>query len=291
MKSYKNFSLLQVIAIATVLISWSSAFVFIRLCLHSFSPGNLALFRYLLVSLVMLIFYCRLKKRTKPTLPQLMQLFFLGFFGFAVYMVALNYGEITVSAGLTSFIIGMNPIVTMILATLFFNEKISMKRWLGVGVSVIGLIIISIAKFNNSSNDWGILILLISVIAAGIYNVSQKPLLKTFRPIEVSAISAWCGTLCMLFFAPSLVHQLPHVSWTAISAVIYLAIVPGAIGYSAWSYAMNAAKSPSKLSLALYTLPLFATLMGWVILNEIPTALELTGGFVALLGALIATRY
>jgi EamA-like transporter family. len=38
-------------------------------------------------------------------------------------MIALNYGEVTVSAGITSFIIGMNPIVTMILATLFLNEK------------------------------------------------------------------------------------------------------------------------------------------------------------------------
>jgi hypothetical protein len=81
-------------------------------------------------------------------------------------------------------------------------KKISRKRWLGVGVSVIGLIIISIAKFHRGSSDWGILILLIAVMAAGIYNVSQKPLLKTFHPIEVSAISAWCGTLCMCFLHP-----------------------------------------------------------------------------------------
>lgn len=239
----------------------------------------------------MLFFYARLKNHTKPNRQQFAQLFFLGFFGFAVYMVALNYGEITVSAGITSFIIGMNAIVTMILSTLFFNEKINIKRWLGVGVSVIGLMIISIAKLHHGSNDWGILILLIAVVAAGIYNVSQKPLLNTFHPIEVSAISAWCGTFCMLFFAPSLARQLPHVSFSAISAVIYLAVVPGAIGYSAWSFAMSAAKSPSKLSLALYTLPLFSTLMGWMILHEMPTTLELTGGFVALLGALIATRY
>lgn len=286
-----NISLKTFIAVVVTIISWASSFVFIRLCLHSFTPGNLALFRYLIVSAVMLIFYLRLPKRTKPTMQQVIQLFFLGFFGIGLYMIALNYGEITVSASIASFIIGLNPVISMLWAMLFFNEKIRVKRWLGVGVSVIGLSIIAITKFNHGTISWGLASLLFAVICAGIYNVGQKPLLKTFHPIEVAAISAWMGTLAMLIFIPSLLHQIPHASWQAITSVIYLGVIPGAIGYAAWSIALSGEINPSKLVLVLYTLPLFSTLLGWMMLGEMPMVMELLGGCVTLIGALIATRY
>lgn len=287
----KNITPLQISSIIFALVTWSSSFVFIRIGLLGFSPGALALFRYLIVSAVMLIFYYRVKKRTRPNFSQAIQLFFLGFFGIGLYTIALNYGEITVSASIASFIIGMNPIVAMLFTTIVFQESISLKRWLGVGVSVIGLIVIAVAKFQYGTNDWGIAILLFAVLCTGTYNVAQKPLLKTFHPIEVAAISAWTGTLAMLVFMPSLIHQLPHTTWHVIGSGIYLGVVPGALGYIAWSYAMHAAKSASKLTLSLYTLPLFSTLLGWMMLGEMPSFYELLGGCIALLGALIATRY
>ena len=282
---------IQIASLVFALLSWSSSFVFIRLSLHVFSPGVLGLFRYLIVSGVMLIFYLRLKKRTTPNLMQSIQLFLLGFVGIGLYMTALNYGEITISASITSFIIGMNPIVAMIIAVIFFKENISLKRWLGVAISVIGLLIIAVANFDGKTNDWGIAILIFATISAGIYNGTQKPLLKTFHPIEVAAMSAWSGTVAMLVFTPGLIHEVPQASWHAIFSVVYLGIVPGALGYIAWSYAINAVKSASKLTLSLYTLPLFSTFLGWVILGEMPSFFELFGGCIALFGALVATRY
>lgn len=279
------------IAISISMVSWSSSFVFIRLCLHSFTPGALALFRYLIVSIMMLIFYLNLKKHHKPTVKQCVQLFLLGFIGIGLYMILLNYGEMTVSASITSFIIGMNPIVSMLWAMLFFSEKISLKRWLGVSISVIGLLIIAAAKFHHGTISWGIVYLLLAVVCAGIYNVGQKPLLTNFHPIEIAAISAWIGTLTVLIFTPSLIHQLPQANWQAIGSVIYLGVVPGAIGYAAWSIALNGEIAPSKLVLVLYTLPLLSTLLGWLMLGEMPMALELVGGCVALIGALAATKY
>lgn len=279
------------IALTIVILSWSSSFVFIRLCLHSYSPGGLALFRYLIVSVTMLFFYFRLPKRTKPVGKQWIQLFFLGFFGIGLYMILLNYGEITVTASITSFIIGLNPVISMIWAMIFFNEKISLKRWLGVTASIIGLFIIAAATFHHDKISWGIILILCAVLCAGVYNVGQKPLLSTFHPIEVAAFSAWSGTLVMLVFFPSLIHQIPHASPGATWSVVYLGIVPGAIGYAAWSYAISSEIPASKVVLSLYVLPLFSTLLGWLMLGEMPATMELAGGCVVLLGALVATRY
>jgi drug/metabolite transporter (DMT)-like permease len=95
----------------------------------------------------------------------------------------------------------------------------------------------------------------------------------------------------MLVFTPSLIHQLPQANWQAISSVIYLGVFPGAMGYAAWGIALNGEIAPSKLVLVLYTLPLLSTLLGWLMLGEMPMTLELVGGCVALIGALAATKY
>lgn len=286
----KSISLKTALAIATAVISWSSSFVFIRVCLKSYDAGDLALFRYVIVSAVMLIFYMRLKKRNIPTWRELIQLFTLGFFGIGVYMVALNYGEKTVSASITSFIISTNPLVSLAWAAIFFNEKISTKRWIGVTVSIIGLLVIAGNQLLHAHFNWGILIIMFAVLCAGIYNVAQKPLFKKFHPIEVAAISAWSGTLMMLIFTPSLIHSIPHATWQATSSVVYLGVIPGAIGYMAWSYAISSEVPAAKVVLSLYSLPLFSTLLGWLMLGEMPAGSELFGGCIAMVGALIATR-
>lgn len=287
----KPIPLKPLLAIAVAILSWSSSFVFIRVCLKDYSPGDLALFRYLIVSAVMMIFYCQLKKRHTPTIREMIQLFFLGFFGIGLYMLALNYGETTVSASIASFMISMNPIVSLLFTAIFFNEKISNKRWLGVAVSMLGMIIIAADSFHHATFNYGILALVFAVFCAGVYNISQKPLLKKFHPIEVAAISAWCGTLVMLIFTPTLIHEIPQASLYATLSIVYLGVVPGAIGYLAWSYAIESEIPASKTVLSLYALPLFSTVLGWMILREMPAATALVGGCIALLGALVATRY
>lgn len=279
------------IATAIALVSWSSSFVFIRVALTAYAPGNLALFRYLIVSITMLFFYIPLKKKTKPNKQDMWQLLFLGVFGIGLYMIALNYAEVTESASITSFIIGLNPIVAMLWACIFFKEAISYKRWIGVIVSVIGLAIIASGQIHSAKLDWGILLTLFATTCAGIYNVAQKPLMKRFHAIEVAAISAWIGTAIMLVFTPSMLSQIPHAAWHATTSVIYLGVIPGAIGYAAWSYAIAKVESASKLTLVLYGLPLLTTLMGWMFIGEIPTLFEFIGGCVSLVGALIATRF
>src|SRR3990167_9664091 len=131
------------LAIVGAILSWSSSFVFIRLALEDYAPGDLALFRYLIVSSVMLIFYFGLKKRYKPTFQEFLKLFFFGVIGIGFYMLLLNYAEKTVTASITSFVIGINPVVTLLIARFFSNERIAARQWWGVIIGVVGLTIIA----------------------------------------------------------------------------------------------------------------------------------------------------
>ena len=278
------------LALLVALLSWSSAYVFIRIGLQGYSPGALALFRYLISSLVMLVFYWRLPKRQKPTIKEAVQLFCIGFFGIGVYVVSLNYGEITVSASIASFLIGMSPIVSLLWIRTVMKESISTKRWFGVGISVLGLAMILMSKYHQNNLDWHIVFILIATVCGGFYNVAQKPLLSKFHPIEVATLCACSATIAMLAFFPQLIAELPKASFHATGAAIYLAIISGCIGYISWSYAMSSEVPASKLVPFIYVLPLLSTILGWLILGEMPTMFALSGGCIALIGAVIATR-
>src|SRR5688500_12644360 len=85
------------------IVFWASAFAGIRVGLESFSPTSLALLRYLVASLVLLIIAI-IRRRPLPQLRDMPAIALLGFLGFSAYNVALNIGEIAVSAGVASFI-------------------------------------------------------------------------------------------------------------------------------------------------------------------------------------------
>ncbi len=279
-----------VIALLLAILTWSSSYVFIRVGLKGYSPGALALLRYLVSSTIMLMLYFRLPKRQKPTLKEAIYLFFSGFFGVGIYVVSLNYGMITVSASISSFIIGMSPIISLLWARMVMKESISQRRWLGIGISILGLLVILISKHRQNSLDWHIVFVLIATCCGGFYNVAQKPLMLKFHPIEVATIAACSATVAMFCFFPQLITELPKAPPHATGAAIYLAIASGCIGYGCWSYAMSSDIPANKLVPIIYTLPLFSTLIALAILGEMPTLFALIGGFIALIGAIIATK-
>ena len=91
-------------ALVITTVFWASAFAGIRAGLDAYGPGQVALFRFLVASAV-LAAYAALARMRLPERRDLPAVFLAGLLAFAVYHVALNYGEVTVSAGSASILI------------------------------------------------------------------------------------------------------------------------------------------------------------------------------------------
>jgi drug/metabolite transporter (DMT)-like permease len=92
-----------------------------------------------------------------------------------------------------------------------------------------------------------------------------------------------------LFLAPALPNGLIEArtaSNEALGAVIYLGLVPSFIAYGSWAIALSRL-SAARASNFLYCVPPVATAMGYFWLGEIPSALELAGGILALGGVVV----
>jgi len=264
------------------LLCWASAFPAIRLCVRHFSPGELALGRFLTASLVVApaLFFSR------PRLPRLRDagwFFLLGFLGYFVYHVCLNFGETAVTAGAASFLINTAPVWASLLAVAFLGERLGARGWIGIGVSFVGALLIAASSAEGFGLRPEALLILLAAVSAAIYLVLQKKLLDRYRPLELTAYSMWAGTLLLMVFAPRLPAQVSAAPLGANLALIYLGVFPGALAYVIYAFAL--ARLPAtRLASFLYAVSPLTVVISWLWLGEVPPTFALLGGALALAG-------
>ena len=276
-------------ALALALMLWASAFVGIRAGLQAYTPGHLALLRFLIASTALLV-YALITRMRLPLLRDVPGLLLMGFVGITLYHVALNYGEQSVSAGAASVLVATVPCFTALLATFFLRERMRLWGWLGVIVSFIGVTIVVGGVSGGLHFTPGALLILLASLAESVYFVMQKPYLKRYNGFELTTYTIWAATLCLLVYAPGLVQQVQVAQLKATETVIYLGIFPAAIAYATWAFAL--ARMPaSNTTSFLNIVPLLAVIIAWLWLGEMPSLLALIGGGVIIAGvALVNVR-
>jgi drug/metabolite transporter (DMT)-like permease len=285
----QEFTLKIKMAATIAIVLWASAFVGIRAGLQGYTPGGVALLRFAVAAVCMFFITFWLPPRRKISWPDKLYLLLIGALGLGFYNITLNYGELTVHSGIASFIISQSPIIIMILAVLFLKEKFNFYAAVGMVVSVVGIGLIMFGNTKDFSFNSGFYYILAATFLGAAYSILQKPFLQKYHAVEVTAYIIWGTALLLLYYLPDVYHGM-HTAPTGVTmAVIYLGIFPAAIGYLAWSYALQAI-SASRLASFFYFIPVVATFLGWIFLNEIPTLLSLAGGMVALLGVWITNH-
>lgn len=272
-------------AVAVTLLLWASAFAGIKAGLAAYSPGQLALLRFIVGSASMAL-YAKARGFALPEKRDVPTILWVGFLGFTVYHVFLNYGEQTVSAGAASLIVSFTPVITALLAVFLLKERLNLFGWAGITVSVAGVALISFGESGGIALGTGSLLVLVSSLGSSLYNVFQKPLLKRYDPVAFTTYAMIAGTLFMLAFLPGLAGAVRRAPLGATLSVVYLGVFPGAIAYSTWTYALSRMPA-SRLATSLYVSPVLAIAIAWLWIGELPTLLSLAGGAVTLAGVVL----
>ena len=137
----------------------ASAFPGIRAALEGYSPYHLALLRFAIASITLAVLAAGLRVRV-PRRADLPRLILLGFLGFAFYHVALNYGEMTVTAGAASFIISTVPMFNVALSMFILRERMRPAAWAGMAVSIFGVALITLGESGGFELSSGALLIL-----------------------------------------------------------------------------------------------------------------------------------
>ncbi len=285
---------LSVPALLVTVVAWASAFVGIRAASDTFSPGALTLGR-LLVGAVALGLIARPRLRGLDLRGrQLALVLTYGVAWFGVYNVALNAAERDLDAGTTALIVNIGPILIALLAGVLLKEGFPRPLMIGMAVAFVGVVLIALSTRHDdtavaTASTAGVVLAVVAAVCYAVGVLAQKPTLVSLTSGQSVWLGCVIGAVVCLPFGPQLVREVGDAPLGDIGWVVFLGVVPTAIGFSTWSYALKRL-SAGQVASTTYLVPAVTTLMSWVVLDEVPAALAFVGGALCLVGVAV-TRY
>jgi len=279
---------LLLLAVATTVLAWASAFVVIRYVGPYFSPGSLTLGRLLVGSVVLTVSVLG-RRLVRLTGREWGLVTGIGVLWFGVYNVALNAGERTVDAGTAAMLIQVAPILVGVLAGLALGEGFPRSLVTGGLVAFAGTLVIGVATSTGRADASGVLLVLLSALVYSVSLVAQKVVLRRVPGLQVTWLACLVGTVATLPFAGTLLREVAAAPSRSVLAVGYLGLVPTALAFSTWAYALSRT-SAGRLGVTTYVVPPISIGLGWLLLGEVPAILAVVGGLLSLVGVAIARR-
>lgn len=273
------------LSFCTVLL-WASAFPLTKVVQEQFTSNPLGFLRCGIAAIFLII----IGKCNHIRFPQKRDIpYFLlsGAMGFTGYMIFFNTGIQTLTSATSSIIIAITPIITAIGSVKLYHEKIKTIGWISIAAAFCGVLVLLLWEGVFSINIGLIWTLGAAFVFFG-YNLMSRFLSsKGYTALEIVTYSMISGAIFLGFWSVQGFQQLLSSDLQHILALVYLGAFPSAAAYFLWGKAMTFATRTSEVTNFMFVTPLLSTILGFLILHEIPNTGTFLGGAIIICSIIV----
>jgi drug/metabolite transporter (DMT)-like permease len=249
--------------------------------------------RILLAGIILFLFntaYARIKRIQRQDLGKFL---LLALFEPFIYFICETYGlKLTGSPTLSAMVIATIPIFSIGAGIVFFKEKVNFINIIGILFTLVGIVMVAMAKGELGENFiWGVALLLVAVVS----EVGHASITKSLSGNYSSQI------IVMYQFLIGSVYLLPLFIWKGVEGfsiethfspevwypIICLAILCSSLAFSLWvSTIKNLGVAKSSIFSAL--IPVAAAIIAWILGHELLNSRQWIGIAVSSLGVILS---
>ena len=273
--SKKLFSILCAISCSLI---WGSAFVAQDLGMDYNGPFTFTFGRLFLGFLTLLPFFLIFEyKKTKNIVFNYKNSFYLLIIGFllstgnVLQQFALLYTDVANTAVFTIFYVVLVPFVSY----KFFSKDIHRSVWLSVVICMLGGILLT--EFNNIEVRFGDSIAVFNALFWAFHIVFISKFLKEFDyPITMACIQCLYGSMFALI--PAILSE--NISLTNMildgKEMVYAGVLSSGVAFLLQIYGQQNL-SPAPVAIIFSLEGVFASIFGWIILNQYLNEIKILG--------------
>ena len=281
----------QIAAPVLFVILWSTGFIGGKLGLPYAEPFTFLLWRYGLVTLLFLTLTLATRAPWPSSLTQAAHIAVTGVLVNAVYIggvfSAIHQG---VPTGIVSLIVGLQPLLTAVVAGRLLGEKVRGRQWLGFGLGLLGVLLVLLDKISFSGgNPLGVSISILALLGITAGTLYQKRFCASMDMRSGGVIQFGASTLVMAFAAP--LCETMQVRWTAtfMFAMVWLVLVLS-LGAISLLNVLIRHGAASRVASLFYLVPPVTSLLAFLVFGERLGITALVGMFVTVTGVALAVR-
>ena len=253
---------------------WGGSFFFIGVAVTELPPLTIVTLRVGLAAIILWIFFLVSGQEIPKSLKLWRTFFVLGLLGNAIPFSLIVWGQTHIASGLASIINATTPLFTILIAgTLLSDERITGGKLIGVALGILGVAVLIIGPsrmIEITSDTTAQLAVVGAAISYGFATVYGR----RFKAMGISPLTTVIGqvtTATVILLPLALIverpDQLSNPSIQVWFAVFSLAAFSTVLAYILFFRILSSAGA-TNVVLVTFLVPITASLLGWLVLDE-----------------------
>ena len=285
-----NKQIIALLEASLVTFLWSTSYVLIKIGLDEINPLAFASYRYFFASLMLLVpLFFQIRKRGLENINRRNLVLFL-VLGFTGYFIAQGFqflGLFFLNSVTVTFILNLTPLFVLGFSVLLLNEWPTSIQAMGIGLTLIGVVIFFYDSLQQVGMITGVLVTLISGIGWALYMIILRRYLKkdNEKIITITSFSMFFGAI-MLLIATGLTNNIVNVSFNCWMIIFWLSGINTAVAFFLWNHALKTLKVIEQ-SILQNSMLIQISLLAYFFLQEPINEQKIIGMTVVFIGVLI----